>query len=237
MKPTRRAYPRCHVALDVRVTEASGKSWTAEAEDLSPFGMRVRNGHGRRDSVVRLDFDLPRGGTHVTVKALAVRTEPDGVAFAFVDVDRAEFCLVRQAVDDLLLRRKLWIMIIEDDREVASVLADYVEREGHAALIIARAEDALAYLSHDRPDAILLDLGLPGMGGVEFLEVLARREIRIPVVVMCGTASEADAARCLQLGALDVAAQPHGHQFELAVSALGLKGLEERLAEVGPAHL
>ena len=236
MKPSRRAYPRCHVAFDVRVTEASGKSWLGEAEDLSPFGMRVRNGHGRRDSVVRLDFDLPRGGPHVAMKALAVRTDPDGVAFAFVDVDRTEFCLVRQAVDDLLLRRKLWIMIIEDDREVASFLADYAEREGHAALFIARAEDALAYLSHDRPDAILLDLRLPGMSGVEFLEALSRREIRIPVVV-CGAASEADAARCLQLGALDVAAQPHGHQFELAVSALGLKGLEERLAEVGPAHL
>src|SRR5437660_408386 len=116
---------------------------------------------------------------------------------------------------------------IVKDREVASVLADYVEREGHAALIIARAEDALAYLSHDRPDAILLDLRLPGMGGVEFLETLARREIRIPVVVMCGTASEADAARCLQLGALDVAAQPHGHQFDLAASALGHTGVAE----------
>ena len=181
---------------------------------------------------MRLELDLPGGGPPVAIKALAVRSEPDGVAFAFVDLARAQYHLVRQAVDGLLLHTKLWIMIVEADRAAAGVLADYVEREGHAALVLSTAEEALAYLAQDRVDAIMLDLGLPGTSGIELLEALAAREVRIPVVVVVsGPTALAEAARCLELGALDFVTKPFEEdQLRMVVSALSLKSLEERLS-------
>jgi CheY-like chemotaxis protein len=231
MQRSRRRYPRAEAAFPVRVVEPSGKVWIGEGHDLSPFGAKIRDGHLRLHTLVRLEVDLPGGGPPLAIKALAVRSEPDGVAFAFVDLARAHYHLVRQAVDGLLLHTKLWIMIVEADRAAATVLADYVEREGHTALVLSTAEEALAYLDHDRVDAIMLDLGLPGTTGIALLEALAAREVRIPVVVVSGPTSEAEAARCLELGALDFVTKPFGDdQLKMVVSALSLKSLEERLS-------
>jgi DNA-binding response OmpR family regulator len=77
----------------------------------------------------------------------------------------------------------------------------------------------------------MLDLGLPGTSGIELLEALAAREVRIPVVVVSGPTTEAEAARCLELGALDFVTKPFGEdQLKMVVSALSLKSLEERLS-------
>ena len=92
-------------------------------------------------------------------------------------------------------------------------------------------EEALAYLAQDRVDAIMLDLGLPGTSGIELLEALAAREVRIPVVVVSGPTAEAEAARYLELGALDFVTKPFEEdQLRMVVSALSLKSLEERLS-------
>jgi CheY-like chemotaxis protein len=231
MPQSRRRYPRAEATFSVRVVEPSGRVWTGEGRDLSPFGAKIRDGHVRLHTLVRLEVDLPGGGPPVAIRALAVRSEPDGVAFAFVDLARAHYQLVRQAVDGLLLHTKLWIMIVEADRAAARVLADYVEREGHSALVLSTGEEALAYLAQDRVDGIILDLDLPGPSGSEVLEALAAREVRIPVVVVSGATAEAEAARCLELGALDVVTKPFGEgQLKMVVSALSLKSLEERLS-------
>jgi CheY-like chemotaxis protein len=231
MRTARRRYPRIEVAAQVRVVDPSGPSWTGQGQDLSPFGMKVRGGHVHISAVARLEFDLPGDGPPVAIRALALRNESDGIAFAFVDLAREQFHLVRQAVDGLLLSRKLWIMIVERDQTTATALAEYVERAGHTALVIERAEEALAYLAHDHVDAIMLDLDLPGMTGLELLEALAERTAQIPVVVVSAAISETDAARCLRLGALDFVATPFtAGQLERTVSALSLKGLEERLS-------
>ena len=96
----------------------------------------------------------------------------------------------------------------------------------------ADAENALAYAIQDPPDAILLDLRLPGMSGMELLEELVRRAIRIPVVVISGSA-DPDALRCLKLGALDYLQKPITiDRLRLAIDALDLKSLEQRLAEI-----
>src|SRR5260370_8484800 len=203
MPRCRRRYPRAEAAFRVWVVEPSGQVWISEGHDLSPFGAKIRDGHVRLHTLVRLEVDLPGGGPPLAIKALAVRSESDGVAFACVDRARAQDHLVREDVDSLLLHTKLWIMIVEADRAAARVLADYVEREGHAALVLSTAEEALAYLAQDRVDAILLDLGLPGTSGIELLEALAAREVRIPAVVGSGPTAEAQPARSLALAPLD----------------------------------
>lgn len=229
---TRRRYPRVKTKVRVRVVEASGRSWTGETENLSPLGMKVLDGHVEPSSIVHLEFELPGGGPKLTIASFTVRDDPDGVAFSFVDLTRPAFALIRQAVDLVLLGRKLWILIIEDDPSVAGLLADYVEAQGHAPIIIGNGEEALAYLRQDRPDAILLDLALPGMSGLEFLEALRTQGLRLPVLVVSGR-SEAEAARCLELGALDFVQKPlDWEHLRATLSALEFRSLEERLADV-----
>jgi DNA-binding response OmpR family regulator len=67
-------------------------------------------------------------------------------------------------------------------------------------VVLPTAEEALACLSQDRPDAILLDLMLPGMSGIAFLDTLSRQGLGIPVVVVSGVGEEEAAAVTLRLG-------------------------------------
>ena len=229
---SRRRYPRVKISLPVRVVEASGKSWTSLSDDLSPLGMKVRDGHVPPDSIVHLDFELPGGGPKLTIASFAVRNEPAGVVFAFVDLTRPAFALIRQAVDVLLLGRKLWVLIVEGDPALAALLADYVEAQGHSPIVVPNAEEALAYLSQDRPDAVVLDLALPGMHGPEFLDFVSRQGMRLPVLVISGVPDE-EAARCLALGALDFVQKPiDAEQMRATLAALEFRSLEERLSEV-----
>src|SRR2546426_5217506 len=68
---------------------------------------------------------------------------------------------------------------------------------------VASAEDALEKLVSEQPHAILLDIRLPGMSGLDFLELPAVRDSGVPIVAVSGVATEGQARECLKRGALD----------------------------------
>jgi DNA-binding response OmpR family regulator len=100
------------------------------------------------------------------------------------------------------------VMIIEDQIVLADVLADFVRDLGHEAIVVNDAERAAEILPSQTIDAILLDVNLPGMSGLDFLRLAAVRDSGVPVVVMSGVATEAQARESLSLGALDFLAKP-----------------------------
>ena len=65
------------------------------------------------------------------------------------------------------------VLIVEDEREVAELICDSLERMGMACRIAADAEAADRALAAARVDAVTLDLGMPGRSGVEWLESIA----------------------------------------------------------------
>ncbi len=100
------------------------------------------------------------------------------------------------------------IVVIDDEVDVAQTLGDVVAELGHQPSLVHTAEAALTALEHEAADAILLDIYLPGMNGLEFLRRRRPLEADAPVVGISGVATDAEVWECLRLGALDFARKP-----------------------------
>ena len=100
------------------------------------------------------------------------------------------------------------VLIVEDTLAEAETFADLVAHHGHQPIVAVGAEAALDSLAVSSPDAILLDIFLPGMSGLEFLRVLSERRNRPPVVAMSGVVSETEARQSLKLGAVEFVPKP-----------------------------
>src|SRR5207245_5526055 len=71
-----------------------------------------------------------------------------------------------------------------------------------------RAEASLSTTAPERPDALILDIHLPGMSGLDFMQLRPVRESGLPIVAVSGVATESQARECLRLGALDFVGKP-----------------------------
>ncbi|HEY7364767.1 MAG TPA: response regulator [Methylomirabilota bacterium] len=100
------------------------------------------------------------------------------------------------------------VLIVEDEPDVGAVFHDYLLELGHEPVLVRTAEAALSRLETDRPDAILLDITLPGLSGLEFLQLRPVRSSGLPIVAVSGVATESQARQCLRLGAMDFIGKP-----------------------------
>jgi len=100
------------------------------------------------------------------------------------------------------------VLIVEDEPDLGEVFHDYIVARGHKADVVRSAEAALDRIRRLRPHAIVLDVKLPGMSGLDFMSLPVVREAAIPVIVVSGHATEHQARECLRLGALEFLAKP-----------------------------
>ncbi len=100
------------------------------------------------------------------------------------------------------------VLVVEDDPALSDVLRDFLCELGHEPVVTHSAEEALARMRLELPDAALLDIYLPGISGLDFLQLKATRESRIPIVAISGMAPESQARECVQLGAVDFLPKP-----------------------------
>jgi DNA-binding response OmpR family regulator len=99
------------------------------------------------------------------------------------------------------------VLLVEDEPKIVQLARDYLERGGFAVLSAADGEAALATFRSDRPDLAVLDLGLPGMDGLDVLRAL-RRESNAPVIILTARGEESDRLVGLELGADDYMVKP-----------------------------
>jgi two-component system, OmpR family, alkaline phosphatase synthesis response regulator PhoP len=99
------------------------------------------------------------------------------------------------------------ILVVEDEMQIARNLRDYLEAAGFDASVVADGEAALASVRGDRPDLVVLDLGLPKMDGLDVAREL-RRTSMIPIVMLTARGEEADKVVGLELGADDYLVKP-----------------------------
>src|SRR5215831_15505404 len=112
----------------------------------------------------------------------------------------------RSLRDRLALQMR--VLVVEDETDLGEVFRDFLSDLGHQAILVRSAEAALGKLQSDRPDAIILDIHLPGMSGLDFLQLRPVREAGLPIVAVSGVATESQARECLRLGALDFVGKP-----------------------------
>jgi len=100
------------------------------------------------------------------------------------------------------------VLVVEDQVDLGDVFRDFLLELGHQPVVVHTAEAALAKLQTERPDAILLDVQLPGMSGLDFLQLRPVRDLGVPIVAVSGVVNESQARECLQLGAADFMGKP-----------------------------
>ncbi len=106
------------------------------------------------------------------------------------------------------------VLVIEDDADIGRLVTRLLERAGHTVRLAADGEAGLRAFYSQRPDAVVLDIGLPGLDGWQVLERL--RELSdVPVLMLTAQGDELDRVRGLRGGADDFVAKPFGRQ-ELA---------------------
>ncbi|RDE50035.1 MAG: response regulator [Candidatus Accumulibacter meliphilus] len=100
------------------------------------------------------------------------------------------------------------ILIVEDETDLAQILAEYLQRDGFVATTIADGLLAMAELRQAPPDLLLLDLMLPGMDGIAILREL-RKTSELPVIMVTARTEEIDRLLGLELGADDYICKPY----------------------------
>jgi putative two-component system response regulator len=103
---------------------------------------------------------------------------------------------------------KLTILVVEDDRSVRSVLTSYLGRAGYEVLQAENGEQALQQLKKGRPAAMLCDIQMPVMSGIELLPKALVADPDLAVIMLTGLDDPSAAISCLKVGAADYLIKP-----------------------------
>ncbi|MFZ4856608.1 MAG: response regulator [Desulfuromonadaceae bacterium] len=118
------------------------------------------------------------------------------------------------------------VLIIEDEKDLADLLAFNLEKEGYAATCVYDGKRGLEQATADLPDLILLDLMLPGVLGTEVCKALRkdRRTARIPIIMITAKGDEIDRVVGFEVGADDYIVKP----FSMREVVLRVKAVMRR---------
>lgn len=101
------------------------------------------------------------------------------------------------------------VLIIDDEPQIRRALAQVLEERGARVIAGSTASEGLALAASDSPDLVILDIGLPDLGGDVVCREL-RAWSQVPIVVLSARHSEAEKVRLLDLGADDYLTKPFG---------------------------
>lgn len=102
----------------------------------------------------------------------------------------------------------LSVLVIEDEVSLSRLLVRVLEEEGFRASAEYRGDTGLDMAVEGKPDAVVLDLSLPGMDGLQVCRELRARDLRMPVIMLTARDAVPDRVRGLQSGADDYLVKP-----------------------------
>jgi DNA-binding response OmpR family regulator len=99
------------------------------------------------------------------------------------------------------------ILVVDDEPKIVKLVRDYLERAGFAVRVAADGKSALSQARTEKPDLIVLDLGLPQMDGLDVTREL-RKLSNVPIIMLTARSEESDKLIGLELGADDYITKP-----------------------------
>ena len=112
------------------------------------------------------------------------------------------------------------ILVVDDEPKIVQLVRDYLERAGFAVSAARDSNEALMRARQERPDLIVLDLGLPELDGLEVTRRL-RRDSGVPIIMLTARHEETDKVVGLELGADDYVTKPFSpRELEARVRAV-----------------
>lgn len=100
------------------------------------------------------------------------------------------------------------VHIVDDDESDLALMTAMLEREGFLTAGFSRPREALRGIREDPPDAVVTDMVMPGMTGIELLEEIREAYPTLPVIVITAREDEGDAERAVEAGASDFVTKP-----------------------------
>jgi DNA-binding response OmpR family regulator len=105
------------------------------------------------------------------------------------------------------MRAMKTVLVVDDEPKIVALARDYLEHAGFAVLTASDGPAALEALRRHRPELVVLDLGLPGMDGLDVTRQI-RRDSSLPIVMLTARDDEVDKLVGLELGADDYLTKP-----------------------------
>jgi DNA-binding response OmpR family regulator len=99
------------------------------------------------------------------------------------------------------------ILVVDDEPKIIQLVRDYLERAGFRVLTAPNGKTALALVRSEKPDMVILDLGLPEMDGLDVTRTL-RKDSNVPILMLTARSEETDKLIGLELGADDYITKP-----------------------------
>jgi two-component system, OmpR family, phosphate regulon response regulator OmpR len=108
------------------------------------------------------------------------------------------------------------LYVVEDDVSMRDMLANYLEKQGLVVTGMRSADEMLKRINRLRPDLIILDVGLPGMSGLDACKKLRAEGDRVPIILLTARSEEIDRVVGLEMGADDYLGKPFSARELLA---------------------
>lgn len=106
-----------------------------------------------------------------------------------------------------MMEENITVLIVEDDKYIMSLTTIYLKDEGYKTLAAITGKEAVALFYANKPDIILLDLGLPDMDGMEVIKQI-REKSNAPIIIVSAREEEGEKIKALDLGADDYMTKP-----------------------------
>ena len=128
------------------------------------------------------------------------------------------------------------ILVVDDDRELRSLLAEYLQKQGYRVTAVADGKAMRAAINNSHPDVVVLDIMLPGEDGLSLCRDLRARS-EIPIIMLTARTDETDRIVGLELGADDYVPKPFNPRELLARIKSVLRRARSMPENLKPDHV
>ena len=115
------------------------------------------------------------------------------------------------------------ILVVDDEPHVCDILKKILEEENYTVFTAISGARALNFLKKESIDLILLDVKMPRMGGIEFLQKVRQSDKSVAVIILTAHATLGTAREAMELGAYDYITKPFDARFVISMVKEGLE--------------